>query len=164
MLDINLLDDLMMPRTVASMFKAPTTLASKKQPMNIWLIEDTISDALLARFSMDATKIPYQLTTLHRGYQLMQHLDNKNKAKPDVIILDLGLPDMDGFEILAHLAEVKASIKAIPIVILTGQKHFEYIQSAYPLSIFAYVNKPCNDEDMREVLLRIQSYQSCANA
>jgi YesN/AraC family two-component response regulator len=71
-------------------------------------------------------------------------------------MLDLGLPCMDGFEILAELSMAEPSLRAIPIVILTGYEHFEYVQKSYSLCVPAYVTKPCDPGTIRDTLLRIR--------
>jgi len=120
------------------------------RPLRILLVEDTASDALLTQKSLDACDIPYKLTTLRRGMDLLPHVSEY--GRPDIILLDFGLPDMDGFEVLAELAQQPPTIRAIPIVIVTGYQNFEYVRHIYPLHIVGYLNKPCTPEDMQALL------------
>lgn len=137
----------------------PKTLSLVEPQLNILLVEDVQSDAMLTRIALDATKIPYNLSKVKRGDDVLPRLTINRVAcpseLPDIIMLDLGLPVMDGFEILAEMAALPASIRHIPIVILTGHKHFEYLCNTYPyLHIIGYVSKPCPVEEIQRLLLQ----------
>ena len=138
----------------------------KFAPLHILLVEDVASDALLTRLALDATDIPYTLRTLQKGTDVLPYLrgclTQEPTALPDLIMLDFGLPCKDGFEILADLAETSSTIRAVPIVILTGHSDFEYVRNNFNLWIPAYINKPCCAEKIREVLLNILRIQNIA--
>lgn len=124
--------------------------------VRVMLVEDVASDATLTRIALESTRIPFRMTTARRGDEALtmielQHLCNPAEI-PDLILLDLGLPGMDGFEILAELAEMSPVVRGIPIVILTAHEHFEYIRKTYPLCIMSYIQKPCKAQDMYAIL------------
>ena len=133
-------------------------------PLDILLVEDVASDALLLRLALDTSRMPYRLRSIRKGDEvlpwLMQELKNGRQALPDVLLLDLGLPCMDGFEVLAGIAAAKPDIRAIPIVILTGYEHFEYIRQSYDLCVTAYINKPCDPAAIYEILARLRREKS----
>lgn len=124
--------------------------------VDILLVEDEQSDVMLTRIALDAAEIPYELHTLEKGEDVMPYLDHEglyaDESTPDLVMLDLGLPHMDGFEVLAELAANTRPYRNIPIVILTGMEHFEYLQKSYHLWIAAYLTKPCTSEQIREVV------------
>lgn len=124
-------------------------------PLDILLVEDVSSDALLLRLALDASQVPYRLRTIHGGDEVLPWLMRELGALPDVIMLDLGLPRMDGFEILEELAGADHAIRAIPIIILTGYQDFEYVGKSYNLCVPAYITKPCDAQRMHEVLAPI---------
>lgn len=128
--------------------------------LDILLVEDALSDALLTRLALDECNVPYRLCTLRKGSHVLPFLATCGVELPDLIMLDLGLPEMDGFEILAGIAENPAALRAIPIVILTNHPNFEYIKQNYPLCIMDYINKPCRAEDMRGLLSRVSQWRS----
>lgn len=138
----------------------PKPTSMQKQPLNVLLVEDFAGDALLTRLSLDGTKVRYKLRTVRNGNDVIPLLwnsrANSQNELPDVILLDLGLPGKDGFEILAELTNAPNFIRAIPIVIMTGQEHFQYLQKTYDLWIADYVQKPCNVKKMLEVFTRIR--------
>lgn len=137
-----------------------TVVHRNDRPLEVLLVEDAFGDALLMRVALDAAHVPYKLSTLRLGNQVLPYLEKSRSHMPDVILLDLGLPGMDGFEILASLAENPLAVRSIPIVILTGHRDFEYIQGNYPLCIIDYVNKPCDVQRLRDILMRIRSSRS----
>lgn len=123
-------------------------------PLDIVLVEDDVSDALLTKVSLDHTNIPYSLTRLEKGSHLLSQLARQSK-KPDLIMLDLGLPDIDGFGVLAGLSQMPPPIRAIPIAIMTGYRHFDYIQNIYPVHIIDYLNKPIRAPDVYRTLAHV---------
>lgn len=139
----------------------PTPQLHEVKKLNILLVEDMHSDALLTEIAIKATEIPYSLSRIKRGDKVIPTLNLERifhpHDLPDLIMLDLGLPGMDGFEILAELATMPAALRAIPIVILTAHEHFDYIRHTYPLCILGYINKPCTSDQMYELLLRARN-------
>lgn len=132
--------------------------ADKK--LNILLVEDTNADALLTRIAIEQTNIPCHISRVARGDSMLSGLRSKQqlcpKEIPDLILLDLGLPGMDGFEILAELSRMSPLMRSIPIVILTTYENFEYIGKIYPLNVQAYFNKPCKTGELKAVLERFK--------
>ncbi len=128
--------------------------------INVLLIEDVLSEKMMTRIALDAANVPYALKALTRGSEVLPYLRDTSHALPDIILLDLGLPDMDGFAVLTALSESNPNIRAIPIVILTGYKDFDYIRKQYSLPIVAYINKPCDPAQMQQVLLNAKLHTS----
>lgn len=130
--------------------------------LSILLVEDIGSDAILTKIALDAAHVPYALSKIRHGNEVLPYLRIRKKAcpedLPDLILLDLGLPGMDGFEILAELTHASPGIRSIPLVILTAYPHFEYLRSTYPhLHIIEHLAKPCSAEKMRPILAKVLS-------
>jgi len=125
-------------------------------PLNILLVEDDASDVMLAEISLDAAKLNFNLFTLNNGAGVLPYLQQKGHysymPRPDVLMLDLSLPNKDGFEILAELAETKC-YSQLPIVILTGDKHCSFLKDSYDLNIVAYLTKPCSADKIRGAMM-----------
>jgi CheY-like chemotaxis protein len=77
--------------------------------------------------------------------------------RPDVVLLDLNMPRMDGRQVLA---EIKADdeLRSIPIVVLTTSQSPADIVSSYSLHANAYVTKPMNLDDLTEVVHKIDYF------
>jgi len=115
------------------------------RPIEILLVEDSPSDANLTIREFNKAKIANNLHWVENGEDAMEYLrcqgEYTNASRPDLILLDLNLPGMDGREVLA---EVKADekLKRIPIVILTTSTDEEDVLRSYNLNANCYVTKP----------------------
>jgi response regulator RpfG family c-di-GMP phosphodiesterase len=144
----------------------PKSISLADDSLNVLMVEDIYSDATIIKIALDAAKIPYELSKIRRGDNVLPHLRISRMVSqlPDIILMDLGLPGMDGFEVLAEMDTLPASIRHIPIVILTAHKHFEYIQDTYPsLHIIGYMNKPCSPSDIRPFLVKARHERNRQN-
>ena len=98
------------------------TLGSDSRPVQILLVEDNPADARLTQEAIRDTDFQYRLHLAEDGEEAMEFLmkegDFADAPRPDLILLDLNLPGMDGREVLA---EVKGddSLGSIPVVVLT---------------------------------------------
>ena len=88
---------------------------------------------------------------------LRQTGEFRDAPRPDVILLDLNMPRMDGRQVLA---EIKSDVKlrSIPIVVLTTSQSPADIMSSYALHANAYVTKPMNLDDLTEVVHKIDYF------
>lgn len=131
--------------------------------IRILLAEDNGSDALLTRIALSSTSIPFTLSTVKKGTEVLSRLKFDlnfcTSQLPDLILLDLGLPEIDGFELLSEFSRMSPTIRSLPIVVLTAHKHFDYIKHSYPLCIAAYINKPCKSEELEDILVRVRSWK-----
>lgn len=122
--------------------------------LDILLVEDQASDAAMIRAALKASSIAYRLRHYPRGDELLNRL--QSHVLPDLIMLDLGLPGMNGFDMLEELSKMATNIRSIPIVILTAYQNFEYIGDNFPLYIIDYMNKPCDAEQLAAILRNVQ--------
>ncbi len=129
--------------------------------IEILLVEDSESDALLAREALDYAKVLNRLNRVEDGQQAMDYLlrrgDYAGAARPGLILLDLNLPKKSGREVLA---EIKAdeSLKTIPVVILTTSKAEEDVVRSYGLHANCYVTKPVEFESLAGVIRQIHGF------
>ncbi len=129
--------------------------------IEILLIEDSPSDANLTMQSLQQAKITNRLHWVEEGEAAMDFLYQRGKyadaPRPDLIVLDLNLPGMDGREILA---EVKADpdLRRIPVVVLTTSSNEEDVLRSYDLNANCYVTKPFNVEQFIQVVQLISDF------
>jgi DNA-binding response OmpR family regulator len=113
----------------------------------ILVIDDAAPIRTFLRISLQAQGADYyEAGTAQSG------LDISQRIKPDVIVLDLGLPDRDGLDILAQLKEKGANGQVPLVVVLTVRKEENMISRAYALGADAYITKPFLMEDLLEIL------------
>jgi chemotaxis family two-component system response regulator Rcp1 len=115
------------------------------QPIEILLVEDNPGDVDLTREALEGGKIKNMLHVVSNGEEAMAFLRHKGKhthaPRPDLVLLDLNLPRMDGREVLAQIKS-DDDLKRIPVVVLTSSKAEEDILKVYNLHANCYITKP----------------------
>ena len=134
---------------------------STVRPREILLIEDSPSDADLAREALGQGKILNNLHFVEDGVEAMKFLRRKEPylrvPRPDLILLDLNLPKKTGVEVLT---EIKAdqSLKLIPVVILSTSASQEDIILSYSLHANCYITKPVDFVQFTKVIRLIEEF------
>ena len=125
------------------------------------LVEDSPGDV---RLTQEAFRDANQAVRLHvawDGAEAMAFLNrqgaNLNAPRPDLILLDLNLPKMDGREVLAQIKEDE-NLKTIPTVILTTSEAKADIDKSYELQANCYLNKPVDLEAFEALVLSINDF------
>jgi CheY-like chemotaxis protein len=120
-------------------------------PYDILLVEDDPGDALLIRDALLERGTARTVTQVEDGIAALEHLRDPAHNRPDLIMLDLNMPRMNGRELLAILKEDQ-DLKVIPVAILTTSGAPDDVVCAYGRYANAYVTKPVNlDEFIRAV-------------
>jgi CheY-like chemotaxis protein len=129
--------------------------------IDILLVEDNEGDARLAREAMRDSKIGNVLHHVSDGEEAMDFLRRKGKydrmPRPDLILLDLNLPKMDGRQVLAEIKE-DPDLKRIPVVILTISSAEEDILKSYNLHANCYITKPIGLSQFMKVVRSVESF------
>jgi chemotaxis family two-component system response regulator Rcp1 len=125
-------------------------------PIEVLLVEDSPGDVRLTQEAFRVTNDSIRIHVAPDGVEAMAFLrregGHKDAPRPDIILLDLNLPKMDGREVLAHIKE-DDSLKMIPTVILTTSEAEIDIVNSYQLQANCYLNKPVQLEAF-EMLVR----------
>lgn len=128
-------------------------------PLRILVAEDNEDHAYLLRLAFDNDDVQNDLVFVGDGVETMEHLDRceSDDDLPGLILVDINMPRMDGFEVLE---KVKASkrLRHIPVVILTSSEREEDITRAYEGGASSFVSKPVKFEDFCEVIARFNVY------
>jgi chemotaxis family two-component system response regulator Rcp1 len=125
-------------------------VVEERKTINILMVEDSAIDAFLAREILsDSRKNFYKISTVTDGFEALSFLQGINgyeqSPQPDLIILDLNLPRMHGFDFLAVIKKVP-ELKIIPVCILTTSDSIEDIEKAQELGVDCYLIKPLDLE------------------
>ena len=127
----------------------------------ILLVEDNLDDIELTEMALEEARFANQLHVVRDGEQAMRFLRHEEPyqdvPRPDLILLDLNMPRMDGREVLKQVKE-DPKLRRIPIVVLTTSSEDADILSAYDAHVNAYVRKPLGFESMVEVAKRIEGF------
>ncbi|MDB4909751.1 MAG: Response regulator, receiver [Gemmatimonadetes bacterium] len=131
------------------------------RPVEILLVEDNAGDVRLAREGLRECKLLNNLSVAEDGVKALAFLRQEGEyalaPRPDLIMLDLNLPRMDGREVLKEIKE-DDDLKSIPVVILTTSKAEEDIVKSYALHANCYVTKPLAIEQFINVVQAIETF------
>jgi CheY-like chemotaxis protein len=134
---------------------------STVRPREILLIEDSPSDADLAREALGQGKILNNLHFVEDGVEAMKFLRRKEPylrvPRPDLILLDLNLPKKTGVEVLTEIKSDQ-SLKLIPVVILSTSAAQEDIILSYSLHANCYITKPVDFVQFTKVIRLIEEF------
>lgn len=134
---------------------------STVRPREILLIEDSPSDADLAREALSQGKILNNLHFVEDGVEAMKFLRRKEPylrvPRPDLILLDLNLPKKTGVEVLTEI-KTDQSLKLIPVVILSTSAAQEDIIQSYSLHANCYITKPVDFVQFTKVIRLIEEF------
>jgi two-component system, chemotaxis family, response regulator Rcp1 len=131
------------------------------KPVEILLVEDNEGDVGLVEEVFEDAKIRNILHIAEDGEEAMLFL-NKEKPfadapTPDIILLDLNLPQKDGREVLEEIKTDK-KLKRIPVVVLTTSKAEEDIVRSYDLHANSYITKPVDFDQFIRVIKSIEDF------
>jgi two-component system, chemotaxis family, response regulator Rcp1 len=114
-------------------------------PIEVLLVEDSPGDVRLTQEAFRDANRSVRLHVASDGVEAMAFLRHEgayvNAPRPDLILLDLNLPKMDGREVLAQIKE-DDSLRTIPTVVLTTSDAEADISKSYQLQANCYLNKP----------------------
>lgn len=132
-----------------------------KKHMEILLIEDSRSDAVLVREALKELKTLHRLTILEDGEQALAYLrcqgEHVAQPLPDLILLDLDLPKKSGHDLLAEIKN-DPSLCRIPVIVLTESHDRQDIERSYQLHANSYIVKPPNFDRLLEVIRSVEEF------
>jgi len=127
-----------------------------KEKLKILLVEDDRIEILKFKRSISNIVDDYDLSLSNNGKEAFFEID---KEIPDLIILDLNMPDINGIEFLTILKN-DDELKHIPVIILTTSNNDRDISECYRLGIAGYVLKPLKYDDYESKIKSILRYWS----
>ncbi|PKD17075.1 two-component system response regulator [Salegentibacter salinarum] len=131
------------------------------ESIHILLVEDNEGDILLTSEALEDGKILNKLSVVRDGKEAMDFLDKKGKhvkaITPDLILLDVNLPKMNGHEVLKFVKQHK-DLKQIPVIMLTTSSSKEDIDISYQNYANCYITKPIEVEDFMKAVNQIEEF------
>lgn len=137
--------------------------------LQILLVEDNISDAMLTIRALKKHNLANNLVHLHDGAQALDFLFGKGEyegrnlaEKPKVIFLDLKMPKVDGLEVLRQLKGDNRT-KFVPVVMMTSSKEEKDIVESHRLGVNSYIVKPVGFENFSKTVADLGFYWLLVN-
>lgn len=109
-------------------------------PLCLLAIDDNPADLELTQLVFEQLHVPVQVSTYESGEDALLALRAPHAALPDVILLDLNMPRMPGFEVLRAL-KADPALRHIPVVMLSTSRHPTDVEQAYTLQASGYLQK-----------------------
>ena len=131
------------------------------RPMEILLVEDSLVSARLTMGGLKNGQIQHRLTWLTNGEEAIEFLHQRGKfsraPRPDLILLDLGLPRKDGRDVLREI-KAEPRLAGIPVVVLTASTDQEDRLVSEQLQVEAYLTKPVNLDKFLELVAKLSRF------
>jgi CheY-like chemotaxis protein len=129
--------------------------------VEILLVEDSPDDADLMKTALHEGNLATRITWVEDGEEALAYLHRQgmyaNVVLPDLILLDLHLPRVNGLEVLAEIKQ-DARLRLIPVVVLTSSDNEEEILEAYDRHVNCCVSKPADQDQFVMVVSRIEQF------
>ncbi len=130
---------------------------------HILLVEDSRADAKIIERALRESDVMHRLTVIPDGQHALDYLfalrDEEVDAdrEPDLILLDLNLPGIDGCQVLSRIKN-DPYLRMIPVVILTTSNREEDILQTYMAGANTYISKPAEYPSYRELVSTLRTY------
>ena len=131
------------------------------RPIEILLVEDDPGDVLITREAFEFSKLVNVLHNVSDGEAAIRFLNQEGEytdsPRPDLVLLDLNLPRLDGREVL-QIMKADPQLRQIPVVVLTTSQAEEDIFRSYDLHANAFVTKPVDFEKFVQVVREVDRF------
>ncbi|GEA83977.1 MAG: response regulator [Cellulomonas sp.] len=136
-------------------------MPAARQTIDVLLVEDDPGDVLMTREAFEHNKVKNALHVVSDGVSALEYLRKEGEyadaPTPDLILLDLNLPRMDGREVLQAL-KADDRLRSIPVVVLTTSESEEDVVRSYALHANAYVTKPVDFDAFITIVRQIDEF------
>ncbi len=127
------------------------------EKVKVLIVEDNPADAFMIEEMLKELKMELNIKIVEDGLEAVNLLKNKGNVVPDLIILDLNLPRMDGFDVL-KLMKNADDLRTIPVVVLTGSLKKEDEVRARRMGADDYCLKPATVEEMETTMMCLRDH------
>ncbi len=134
---------------------------AKSRVAEILLVEDNDDDVFLTREAFEAASLRVNLHHVDNGEKCLQFLRKQgpyaDAVSPDLILLDMHMPVMDGYEVLSEIVKDE-NLRHFPVVVLTTSYEAEDIRRMYGLRCSSYITKPVDFDSFVKAIGQLAGY------
>ena len=127
----------------------------------VLLVEDNPDDVLITQRAWKKASIKNRLFVLNDGEAALKYLKKEGEyskvSAPGLVLLDLKMPGVNGFDVL-KVIKAEATLRRIPIIVLTSSDNKQDIDLAYRLGCNSYIVKPVGFESLLKAVTEIKDY------
>lgn len=128
----------------------------------ILLVEDNPDDVELTLKAFEKHKLSNQIIVARDGEEALELLlpeaeNASGRLNPDLVLLDLKLPKVDGLEVLSRIKSDPVT-KLIPVVVLTSSNEEKDLTKSYRLGVNSYIRKPVDFEKFTQAIIQLGMY------
>ena len=133
----------------------------KPKEIHILLVEDNEGDIVLTREALDEGRIKNSVSVVRDGWEAIQYLEKnegyEDAIEPNLILLDINLPKMNGHKVLQHIKNHE-ELKHIPVIMLTTSSDDVDIIKSYKNHSNCYITKPVDINSFIDVISTIEDF------
>jgi two-component system response regulator len=139
------------------------------QSLSILLVDDNEDDILMAQRVFAKLNLPHKLAVASSAAEALDYLNCAGKHSgrkaepPDLLLLDINMPGMDGLELLKKLKADKA-LRKIPVIMLTSSASREDIRRSFESGAASFLTKPSSFEDYHALMSQFSKYWMSVSA
>jgi two-component system response regulator len=141
----------------------------KNRETNILLVEDNADDLELTLHALRSNNLANDIEVARDGEEALDFLfcrglfaGRTQDSRPNLILLDLKLPKIDGLEVLREIRNYPAT-RTVPVVILTSSREERDVVTGYQFGVNSYIQKPVNFSQFRETVKQLGLYWLLVN-
>lgn len=121
----------------------------------VLIVEDNPGDAFMIKEMLNDLKLDLKVTVVKDGQEALDVLSDGRGILPDLVILDLNLPKVDGFDVLKYM-KARQKLNPIPVVVMTGSSRIEDEKRSRQLGAADYCIKPATLDEMDGTVLSLR--------
>ena len=131
------------------------------RPVRILLVEDSDADVALTTIALRHARVANELFRAKDGEEALAFLRHQppfeGTPRPDLVLLDLNMPRMDGREVLSEM-KLDEELRRIPVIVLTTSAEERDVITSYDKSVAGYVTKPVGFEEFVQVVRSLEGF------
>lgn len=129
--------------------------------VEVLLVEDNPGDVRLVKEALRDARIPANVTVVTDGEAALQYIRQQGQfvlaKRPDLILLDLGLPKLHGHEVLERIKQ-DHNLRCIPVIVLSGSQAEQDVARSFDLNSAYYLSKPVDAGQLHKVVETVASF------